>query len=57
MPILYAPEDTTMKKIFRNWNGILQALVLIKIGQDLGCDTKYSRMIHDFIEIFLTILK
>ena len=41
----------------KNWTGIMQALVLIKIGQDLGTDTKYSRMIHDFIEIFVALLK
>lgn len=34
-----------------NWNKLLQALVLIKIGQDLGTYSKSSVAIHDLVEL------
>jgi hypothetical protein len=38
-------------------DSILQALVLIRIGQDMGCDSRLSRSVHDFIDMIITILK
>jgi hypothetical protein len=38
-------------------DSILQALVLVKIGQDMGCDSRLSRSVHDFIDLIITILK
>lgn len=46
-----------MKKIFQNWNTMILALVLIRIGQELGTDSHYARIIHDFIDFFLHIMK
>jgi hypothetical protein len=46
-----------MSKWFKNWDTALQALVLIKIGQDLGCESRLSHMFHDFIEFFVVIFK
>ena len=33
------------------WDGLLQALVLVRIGQDLGTDSRAARAIHDVIEL------
>lgn len=37
------------KKI--DWDGVLRALILLKIGQDLGTYTPVSKALHDVIEI------
>ena len=34
-----------------NWNKMFNALVLIKIGQDLGTYSKSSVAIHDLVEL------
>lgn len=34
-----------------NWNKILNAIILIKIGQDLGTYSKSSVAVHDVIEL------
>lgn len=34
-------------------NAMLHALVLIRIGQDLGSDTKAARAVHDFVELLV----
>lgn len=33
------------------WTNLLNALVLIRIGQDLGTDSRAARAIHDAIEL------
>lgn len=38
-------------------DSILQALILIKIGQDLGSNTRLAHSVHDFVEMFIAILK
>ena len=38
------------------WNQILQALVLVKIGQDLGTYSKSSVAIHDVIEVLASFV-
>jgi hypothetical protein len=32
-------------------------LILIKIGQDLGSQTRLAQSVHDFVEMFIAILK
>lgn len=44
-----------MKKFFKGWNEALQALVLIKIGQELGSDSRFSRMVHDLIDFLISL--
>ena len=39
-----------------NWNKIFNALVLIKIGQDLGTYSKSSVAVHDIIELISNLL-
>lgn len=35
--------------IRRNWSAALHALVLIRIGQELGTDSRLARAVHDMI--------
>lgn len=35
----------------KNWNKIINGLVLVKIGQDLGTDCQFTQTIHTIIEI------
>lgn len=37
------------------WNEIVRALVLIRMGQELGTDSRLARMIHDGIQLLLTL--
>lgn len=30
-----------------NWNTIIQALVLVRIGQELGTDSRLARALHE----------
>jgi len=39
-----------------NWNKMFNALVLIKIGQDLGTYSKSSVAVHDIIELISNLL-
>lgn len=39
-----------------NWTKMLHALVLIKIGQDLGTYSRSSVAIHDMIEFLATFV-
>lgn len=36
-----------------SWNGIIQALVLIRIGQEIGTDTPFARALHDLLSAVL----
>lgn len=38
-----------------NWNAAITALVLVRLGQELGCDSRLARAVHEAIEILLTI--
>ena len=37
------------------WNELLRAMVLIRLGQELGTDSRLARLIHDWITLVLTI--
>lgn len=39
----------------RRWNAALQSLVLIRIGQELGCDSQAARALHDFLELLASV--
>jgi hypothetical protein len=41
----------------RRWNAALQSLVLIRIGQELGTDSRLARAIHDVIELVVAVVK
>ena len=40
-----------MKRI--DWDEMIRSLVLVRLGQELGCDSPITRTIHDTISIVL----
>lgn len=47
-------KGVTVKRI--TWNDALHALVLIRIGQDLGTYSPALRGVHDAIELVVSVL-
>jgi hypothetical protein len=41
----------------RQVDRLLQALVLIRVGQDLGHESQLARLVHDAIEMLLSAAK
>jgi hypothetical protein len=44
-------KEATVRR--RNWSQALQALALVKIGQDLGTSSRLAHAIHDVIELLI----
>jgi hypothetical protein len=40
-----------------NWNAIIQALVLIRLGQELGTQSQLARAVHEVVASFLAVMK
>jgi len=40
-----------------NWSSMLQAAVLVRLGQELGTDSRLARAIHDLIELVVAVAK
>jgi hypothetical protein len=40
-----------------SWSSALQALVLVRLGQELGSDSRLARAVYDAIEILLAVVK
>lgn len=38
-----------------NWNCIIQALVLIRIGQELGTDSRLARAVHEVVQALVFV--
>lgn len=38
-----------------NWNGIIQTLVLVRLGQELGTDSQLARALHELLNAMLTV--
>jgi hypothetical protein len=38
-----------------NWNSLIQALVLVRIGQELGTDSRLARAIHDVVHALVSV--
>jgi hypothetical protein len=38
-----------------NWNSLIQTLVLIRIGQELGTESRLARAIHDVVHALMTV--
>ncbi len=38
-----------------NWNGLIQALVLVRIGQELGTDSRLARALHDLMHALVSV--
>lgn len=41
----------------RRWDGILFALVLVRLGQELGTDSRLARAIHDLLAALAATIK
>lgn len=39
----------------RHWNAALQSLVLVRLGQELGCDSPVARALHDVVEFLASL--
>ena len=39
----------------RRWNDAMQSLVLVRIGQELGCDSPAARALHDLLELLASV--
>jgi hypothetical protein len=37
------------------WNEMMRALVLVRLGQELGTDSRVARLVHDWITLVLTL--
>jgi hypothetical protein len=48
----YAKEGTTMNL---RWNELMRAMVLVRLGQELGTDSRLARLVHDWITLVLTL--
>jgi hypothetical protein len=40
-----------------NWNAMIYTLVLVRLGQELGTDSRLARAVHDLFDAVLTILR
>lgn len=38
-----------------DWDEVIRSLVLVRLGQELGCDSKLARAVHDSIECLATV--
>ena len=41
----------------RLWNRLLEAMILVRLGQELGSDSRIARAVHDFIVAVLAVVK
>ena len=39
----------------RHWNTAMSALVLVRIGQELGADSPAARALHDLLEVLASV--
>ena len=37
------------------WNELIQALVLIRIGQELGSDSRMAHAVHEFVQALISV--
>ena len=40
-----------------SWNGMIQTLVLVRLGQELGTDSRLARALHDLFDAVLMVLR
>ncbi len=39
----------------RNWDRVIQSLVLVRMGQELGTDSRAARAVHDLLDLLTTV--
>lgn len=40
-----------------NWNTVLQALVLVRLGQELGSDSPVAHAVHAFVSAVVAVVR
>jgi len=40
-----------------NWNGVIQTLVFVRVGQELGTDSRLAHAVHDLLDAVLAMLR
>jgi hypothetical protein len=40
-----------------NWDKLIHALVLVRLGQELGADSRIARAVHALAELFIGVFK
>lgn len=40
-----------------NWSAMIHALVLVRLGQELGTDSRLARTVHDLIELVVAVVR
>jgi hypothetical protein len=40
-----------------NWSAIIQALVLVRLGQELGSESQVAKAVHDLVSAVLLICR
>ena len=38
-----------------NWNAVIQGLVLIRMGQELGTESRLAKAVHDLVEVVMVV--
>lgn len=38
-----------------SWNSIIQALMLVRLGQELGTDSRLAQAVHDLFDAVLMV--
>jgi hypothetical protein len=38
-----------------NWNAVIQTLVLVRLGQELGTDSRLARALHEMMQALLGV--
>jgi hypothetical protein len=38
-----------------NWNALIQALVLVRIGQELGTESRLAKALHDVLHALVSV--
>jgi hypothetical protein len=39
----------------RHWDRLIQSLVLVRLGQELGTDSPAAQAVHDLLELLATV--
>lgn len=40
-----------------NWDKLIHALVLVRLGQELGTDSRIARAVHSLAELIIGVFK
>jgi len=48
-------KEGDMKRF--NWNAIIQSLVLIRLGQELGTESQVAKAVHDLVTTLLAVCR